>query len=71
MFIFKICKYFDSFRSLREEGEGRLPLRDAVEKRPISLIDRAVAFKTVEVIISDLLSHIRNKIVLNSYRLDK
>lgn len=37
------------YRSLREEGEGRLPLRDAVEKRPISLIDRDVAFKTVEV----------------------
>ncbi|XP_026329984.1 probable chitinase 10 isoform X2 [Hyposmocoma kahamanoa] len=27
------------FRSLRAEGEGRLPLRDAVEKRPISVLD--------------------------------
>ncbi|KAL4703006.1 hypothetical protein ACJJTC_009992 [Scirpophaga incertulas] len=35
-------------RSFYDIAEGRLPLRDAVEKRPISLIDRKVAFKTTE-----------------------
>lgn len=37
------------YRALREEREGRLPLRDAVEKRPISLIDKESAFKYVEI----------------------
>lgn len=37
-------------RSVRDEGDERLPLRDAVEKRPISLIEPESAFKLIEVI---------------------
>lgn len=36
-------------RSVRDEGDERLPLRDAVEKRPISLIEPESAFKLIEV----------------------
>lgn len=36
-------------RSVRDEGDERLPLRDAVETRPISLIEPESSFKIVEV----------------------
>lgn len=35
-------------RALREESEGRLPLRDAVERRPIPVLDRKYDFKSVD-----------------------
>ncbi|KAF9410960.1 hypothetical protein HW555_010092 [Spodoptera exigua] len=34
--------------SVRDEGDERLPLRDAVEKRPISLIEPGSSFKLIE-----------------------
>lgn len=42
MYIQNVSMYIPGssfYRSLREESEGRLPLRDAVEKRPISVLD--------------------------------
>ena len=37
------------YRNLYEEREGRLPLRDAVEKRPIPVADRETLYKYLEV----------------------
>lgn len=37
------------YRSVRDEGDERLPLRDAVEKRPISLMEPGSSFKLLEV----------------------
>lgn len=52
----KLIKFLNViYRSIRDEGEGRLPLRDAVEKRPINVLERDFAYKLTSVSIIKLI----------------
>lgn len=57
------------YRSIRDEGDERLPLRDAIEKRPISLKEPEISLKSLKV-LTFLLTYetrIYNKIDANLF----